>query len=111
MSTVFGQIIEGIIPSKKVFEDEKVIVIEDIAPKAPVHVLIITKKPYESIQEVPADEIDIVAHVASVAQDMAKKLGVADNYRLITNNGKSAGQTVFHLHFHLIGGAALGDIA
>jgi histidine triad (HIT) family protein len=111
MSTVFEQIIEGTIPSKKVFEDEKLVVIEDIAPKAPVHVLIITKKPYESIQKIPANEIAIVAHVASVAQSMAEKLGVADNYRLVTNNGKSAGQTVFHLHFHLIGGAALGDIA
>ncbi|PCI78281.1 histidine triad nucleotide-binding protein [Candidatus Aerophobetes bacterium] len=110
MSTIFEQIVEGTIPSKKVFETEHVLVIEDMMPKAPVHLLIITKKLYPNIQSIPVDELSIVSHIIEVAQSVAKKVGVADNYRLVTNSGKGAGQTVFHLHFHLLGGAILGDI-
>ena len=111
MTTIFGQIIEGSLPCEKVHETSHELVIKDAFPKAPVHLFIIPKKPYENLHAIPESELDIVAHVAQVAQVVADKVGVADNYRLVTNNGKGAGQTVFHLHFQLLGGAELGDIA
>ena len=110
MSTVFGKIIAGELESNKLYEDEQLIVIEDIAPQAPVHLLIIPKKAYRSIQQIPADELAIVTHVVKIAQKMATLHKIEDNYRFLTNNGELAGQTVWHLHFHLIGGKSLGTI-
>lgn len=111
MSTVFGKIIKGDIPAEKVFESETVIAIKDIAPKAPVHLLIISKKEYASFQAIPKGDLSIMEEIADIAQSLAEKFGVADNYRLLTNIGTKAGQSVFHLHFHLIGGKPLGAMA
>lgn len=111
MSTIFGKIIKGDLPAEKVFESEKVIVIKDIAPKAPVHLLIIPKKEYKDFQSIPKEELSIMQEIADVAQSLTEKFGVADNYRLLTNIGTKAGQSVFHLHFHLIGGKPLGAMA
>ncbi len=111
MSTIFGKILAGELPSQRVYEDEKLIVIKDINPVAAVHLLLIPRKEYASIQDVPASDLSIVAHIVSVAQEMAQKFGVEKGYRLITNCGESAGQTIFHLHFHLIGGQKLGAMA
>ena len=108
MKTLFEQIITGELPSKKVFENERILAIHDINPQSPVHVLIITKKVIPSIQEVKTEEMALITEVISVAQSIAKQLGIADSYRLVTNNGSGAGQTIFHLHFHLIGGRSLG---
>jgi len=111
MSTIFGKIIKGDLPADKVYENERIIVIKDINPKAPVHLLLIPKKEYASLQEVPKEDLSIIQEIIHVAQDLAKKFDVADNYRLLTNIGTKAGQSVFHLHFHLIGGKPLGDMA
>lgn len=111
MSTVFGKIIKGDLPAEKVFESETMIAIKDIAPKAPVHLLIIPKKEYKDFQSIPKEDLSILNEVADVAQTLAEKFDVADNYRLLTNIGTKAGQTVFHLHFHLIGGKPLGAMA
>lgn len=111
MSTVFGKIVAGELPAEKVYESDTLIAIKDIAPKAPVHLLIIPKKEYKNFQEIPKEELSILAEIGEVAQTLAAQFGVADNYRLLTNNGTEAGQTVFHLHFHLIGGKLLGDMA
>ncbi|MDN3509231.1 MAG: HIT domain-containing protein [Candidatus Neptunochlamydia sp.] len=111
MSTIFGKIIKGDLPADKVYENERIIVIKDINPKAPVHLLLILKKEYPSLQEVPKEDLSIIQEVIHVAQDLAKKFDVADNYRFLTNIGTKAGQSVFHLHFHLIGGKSLGDMA
>jgi histidine triad (HIT) family protein len=111
MSTIFGKIIQGDLPAEKVFESETILVIKDIAPKAPVHLLIIPKKEYKDFQSVPKEELSIVEEMAAIAQTLAEKFGVADNYRLLTNIGTKAGQSVFHLHFHLIGGKLLGEMA
>lgn len=111
MSTVFGKIIKGDLPAEKVFESETVIAIKDIAPKAPVHLLIIPKKEYKDFQSIPKEDLSILEEIAAVAQTLAEKFDVADNYRLVTNIGTKAGQTVFHLHFHLIGGKPLGAMA
>ena len=111
MSTVFGKIVAGELPAEKIYESDTLIAIKDIAPKAPVHLLIIPKKEYKNFQEIPKEELSILAEIGEVAQTLAAQFGVADNYRLLTNNGTMAGQTVFHLHFHLIGGRLLGDMA
>lgn len=108
MTTIFGKIIRGELPSDIIYEDDKVIAIKDINPQAPVHLLIMPKKEYASLQAVPEAELSIISHIVSVAKKLAAENGVAEGYRLLTNNGESAGQTVFHLHFHLLGGRNLG---
>ncbi|PIS03175.1 MAG: histidine triad nucleotide-binding protein [Chlamydiae bacterium CG10_big_fil_rev_8_21_14_0_10_42_34] len=111
MSTVFGMIIEGKIPSKKVFENERILAIEDIHPVAPVHILIMPKKQIPSLHSLEAADFPLLGEIVQVAQKIAEEKGVADGYRLITNSGPDAGQTIFHLHFHLIGGKVLGHMA
>jgi histidine triad (HIT) family protein len=108
VTTIFGKIIARELPAEIVYEDDKVIAIKDIHPQAPVHLLIMPKKEYASIQEVPEAELSILPHLFKVAQDLAEEFGVERGYRLLTNNGAPAGQTVFHLHFHLLGGRDLG---
>jgi histidine triad (HIT) family protein len=111
MSTVFSLIIEGKLPSTKLFENERILAIRDIHPIAPVHVLIIVKKEIPCLQDLAQEDRMLIGEVVTVAQQLAEQLGVADNYRLLTNNGPDAGQTIFHLHFHLIGGRVLGSMA
>lgn len=104
MSTVFAKIIAGKIPSEKVFENERILAIKDIHPAAPVHILIMPKKEIANLQSVKAEDLDLIAEIVTVAQQLAKEFGIEEGYRLLTNNGPSAGQSVFHLHFHLLGG-------
>ena len=111
MTTVFGKIIEGKIPCKKVFESASILAIEDIAPVAPVHILIIPKKPIKNLQALVQEDLPLMAEVVKVAQQLAEEHGIEDGYRLLTNSGEEAGQTVFHLHFHLIGGRKLSLLA
>lgn len=111
MSTVFGLIINGKLPSKKVFENERILAIEDIHPVAPVHILIMPKKEIPNLQSLEPEDFPLLGEIVQVAQQIAEERGVADGYRLLTNNGSEAGQTIFHLHFHLIGGKVLGKMA
>jgi histidine triad (HIT) family protein len=111
MSTIFGLIINGKIPSKKVFENERILAIEDIHPVAPVHILIMPKKEIRNLQAIEPHDYPLLGEIVEVAQQIAEERGIADGYRLLTNNGEEAGQTVFHLHFHLIGGKVLGHMA
>jgi histidine triad (HIT) family protein len=111
MSTIFGKIIRNELPSEKVFENDRIIVIKDLYPVAPVHLLIICKKEIPNIQSVSTEDLPLIAEMFQVAQQMAKEFQIDDGYRLLTNNGPSAGQTIFHLHFHLIGGRPLGAMA
>ncbi len=111
MSTVFELIINGKLPSTKVYESEHVLAIEDIHPVAPVHILIMPKKPIPDFQHVEAQDWPIIQEMLQAAQQIAEEKGlVEDGYRLLTNNGANAGQIVFHLHFHLIGGKVLNHI-
>lgn len=110
MSTIFGKIIAGELPSEKMYEDELLIAIKDINPQAPVHILLIPKEAFPSLQQVPVDKLHLIGHIAKIAQQLAKEHGIDENYRLLTNNGEEAGQTVFHLHFHLLGGRPLGAL-
>lgn len=111
MATIFGKIIEGQLPAEKVYENDKLIVIKDINPIAPIHLLIIPKKEIVCLQNLslPTDS-DIIIEVIRIAQQLAKDFGVENGYRLLVNNGHEAGQTVFHLHFHLIAGRQLNEM-
>lgn len=111
MSTIFSKIIAGEIPSQKVFENERILAIKDLHPKAPVHLLIIPKKEIPDLQSVKKEDLSLVMECVEVAQKLATQFGVAEGYRFLTNNGSPAGQTIFHLHFHLIGGENLGEMA
>ena len=107
---VFCKIIAGEIPSKKVFEDEYVYAFEDINPQAPKHVLAVPKKHIASANEIDADNSKYVAHIFESAKKIAELMGIKnDGYRIINNCGKNAGQTVFHLHFHIMGGCDMGE--
>lgn len=110
-NTIFGKIIRGEIPADKVFESETIVAIKDINPAAPVHLLIIPKKEIPDLQSMKPEDMAILAEVVSVAQMLAERFGIAEGYRLLTNNGAPAGQSIFHLHFHLIGGRTLGPLA
>lgn len=107
--TVFSKIIEKEIQADILHENEHLIVIKDIHPQAPVHLLIIPKEPHPNLQSLPKDKLFILGEVVKAAQHMAKEMQIEDGYRLLTNNGSNAGQTIFHLHFHLLGGKDLGE--
>lgn len=108
MPTIFGKIIKGELPSEKVYESERILVIKDIHPVAPVHLLIISKKEIPNLQSVSVGDLPLIGEMIAVAQQLAKEFNIEQGYRLLTNNGEPAGQTIFHLHFHLIGGRPLG---
>lgn len=108
MATIFGKIIKGELPSEKVFENERILAIKDIHPIAPVHLLIIPKKEIASLQAAAEEDLALIAEAILIAQQLAQQFGIEKGYRLLTNNGSDAGQTIFHLHFHLIGGRPLG---
>ena len=102
--TIFGKIISGEIPSDFLYEDEHCIAINDVNPQAPVHVLVIPKKGIPRLADAQAEDQALLGHLLLAAGRVAEQLGVADAFRLIINNGAGAGQTVFHLHLHLIAG-------
>ena len=109
---IFCKIVKGDIPSKKAYEDELVYAFHDIAPAAPVHVLVIPKEHVlAGVDEVTEDNAAIVAHIFTVIPKIAKELGLTGGYRVVSNIGTDAGQTVRHIHFHIIGGATLGAMA
>lgn len=110
MSTIFAKIIKGEIKAEKVYEDDDILAIKDIAPAAPVHLLIMPKKEIKSLQAVKKEDLFLISKVIVVAQKLAKEFGVEEGYRLLTNVGSGSGQSVFHLHFHLVAGHTLGKI-
>jgi histidine triad (HIT) family protein len=111
MTTIFKKIIEKEVSAEVVYENESLIVIKDIHPQAPIHLLIIPKKEIANLQAMEKKDLNILQEVALTAQKLAQKFQCEDGYRLLTNNGEKAGQTVFHLHFHFLAGRTLGDLA
>jgi histidine triad (HIT) family protein len=107
--SIFAKIINGEIPAEKLYEDEHCIAINDINPQAPVHVLLIPKKAIEKLADAQTDDQALLGHLMLAAGNVARQLGVADAFRLIVNNGAGAGQTVFHLHLHIIAGGSLAE--
>lgn len=106
MDCLFCKIIAGEIPSKKVYEDELVLAFEDIAPAAPVHILVIPKQHIESVAAITPENSVVVAHIFEVVAQIAAERKLTDGFRVVSNCGQSAGQSVFHLHFHLMAGRA-----
>lgn len=105
---VFCEIINGNIPSTKVYEDEKMLAFKDLNPVAPVHFLCVPKQHIENANAIKDENSELVAHIFSKIPEIAKSQGI-DSYRIINNCGADAGQTVMHLHFHVIGGTKLGE--
>ncbi|MBI3379294.1 histidine triad nucleotide-binding protein [Candidatus Gottesmanbacteria bacterium] len=102
---IFCKIIKGEIPAKFVYQDELMVGFYDISPKAPVHVLVMPKKHLESLRSVNDGEKDLMGEVILTVHNVAKKLGIdKGGYKVVINNGEGAGQLVFHLHLHLLGG-------
>ena len=104
---LFCKIINGVIPSTKVYEDELVYAFRDIAPQAPTHILVIPKAHIDSCNGITAENSAVVAHIFEVIPAIAKADGLESGYRVVSNCGADAGQTVFHLHFHILGGKQL----
>lgn len=104
---LFCKIIAGDIPSTKVYEDETVLAFRDIAPQAPTHILVIPKAHIGSVAEITAENSGVVAHIFEVIPQIAKAEGLDGGYRVVSNCGEDAGQTVHHLHFHILGGKKL----
>ena len=101
---LFCKIINGEIPSKKLYEDEKILAFYDISPIAPVHFLVIPKQHIASVDAIDADNSAIVAYIFQKLGELARLAGIENGYRVISNCGADAGQTVQHLHFHVLGG-------
>lgn len=104
---LFCRIIRGEVPSKKVFEDEHAFAFEDLNPQGPTHVLVVPKKHITGLKEAAAEDAELVGRCLLAAAHIARQRSIEDGYRTIVNVGPRAGQSVFHLHVHLIGGRSL----
>lgn len=106
--TIFARIIRGEVPARIVHDDNRCLAFHDVAPQAPVHVLVIPKQPLASLAEATATDADLLGHLVVVATQLARTLGLDNGYRLVVNCGRDGGQSVDHLHVHLLGGRPLG---
>ncbi len=102
--TIFSKIIRKEIPAEIVYEDDQCLAFKDVNPQAPIHVLIIPKKEIAKVADASSDDQNILGYLLLKAGEIAQDLGVKDAFRLVINNGENAGQTVFHLHVHLLAG-------
>ena len=111
MPTLFEKIIAGELPAAIVYKDERVTAFRDIYPAAPTHILIVTNKPIPTVNDVTDADEPLLGHLFTVARDLARQEGIAENgYRLIVNCNAHGGQEVYHLHLHLLGGRPLGPM-
>ena len=106
---LFCKIIKGDIPSNKVYEDEHCFAFRDIAPQAPTHILVVPKEHIASCAEVSEENAPLVGHIFAAIAKIAKQEGLTNGFRVISNAGADAGQTVPHLHFHILAGAPMGE--
>lgn len=104
--TIFAKIIDRELPATIVYEDEQCLAFRDVNPAAPTHILVVPKKPIDRIGSMTKDDESLIGHLFLAAGEIARTEGLSD-YRLVINNGAGAGQSVFHLHVHIIGGRAL----
>lgn len=107
MDCIFCKIAQGEIPTNKVYEDDTVLAFYDLDPQAPVHILIIPKEHISSSAEITEENSAVVAHIFEVAAKLAKEKGLDNGFRIVANTGDDGGQTVKHLHFHLLGGRSM----
>ncbi|XP_014240262.1 histidine triad nucleotide-binding protein 1 [Cimex lectularius] len=106
--TIFGKIIRKEIPAKFIYEDEKCLAFHDVNPQAPVHFLVIPKKPVATLSDTTQEDEGLLGHLMFVASKVAKEQGLDNGFRLVVNNGKDGAQSVYHLHLHVLGGRQLG---
>lgn len=102
--TIFAKIIDREIPATIVYEDDRVLAFRDINPAAPTHILVVPKKPIDRIENMTEQDAPLVGHMVFLATQLARQEGLDGGYRLVMNNGSEGGQTVFHIHLHLLGG-------
>ncbi len=107
MDCIFCKIANKEIPSTVVYEDEKILIFEDLEPQAPVHLLIVPKKHIESLNDMTEEDIELFGHIMHKAAFIAKEKGLTKGYRVVNNCGVDGGQTVGHVHYHLLGGREL----
>ena len=107
METIFTKIINKEIPADIIYEDDLALVFKDIQPQAPTHLLIIPKKPIPKLSDASPEDQELLGHLMLVAGEVSRMLELDDTFRLVTNNGANAGQSVFHLHLHLLSGRSL----
>ena len=105
--TIFGKIARGEVDANIVFEDEQVVAFRDLYPAAPTHILVIPRKPIPRLCDASVEDQQLLGHMLLVANQVAEQEGLGDKFRLVINNGADAGQSVFHLHMHVIGGRPL----
>jgi histidine triad (HIT) family protein len=106
--SIFARIIRGEIPARKVYEDEHVVAFHDVSPQAPVHVLVVPRKPLVNIASAGPEDAELLGRCLLAAAEVARILGLEeDGYRVVTNIGRDGGQSVFHLHLHILGGRPL----
>jgi histidine triad (HIT) family protein len=102
---IFCKIINKEIPAKIVYEDDRILAFDDINPQAPVHVLLIPKEHFDSLNDIPEEKKDVLGHILSKARQVALEKGVKESgYRIVLNTARDSGQDVFHIHFHVLGG-------
>ncbi len=102
--TIFGKIISKEMPADIIYEDEHCMAFRDVNPQAPVHFLVVPLKPIARLQDISTGDEAVIGHVHTVITALADQEGIADAYRVVVNSGAAAGQSVFHLHFHVFGG-------
>ena len=108
---IFCKIAKGEIPADKIYDDEEIVAFRDINPQAPTHVIVIPKKHYASLNDIPPENIGFIAKIYNVIQKIVRQEKIADEgYRTIVNTNRMAGQEVFHIHFHILGGRPLGKM-
>ena len=107
MSTIFSKILEGEIPAEFIYEDEQLVVIKDAFPKAPVHLLMIPRKPIINLDDLNKDDEALMGYMMMKIPTIAAQAGLAEGYRTIINTGKGGGQEVFHFHIHILGGGPM----
>ena len=107
--TIFGKITRGEIPSEFLHEDDQCVVIRDISPQAPTHVLVIAREPIPRLVDASPEHQALLGHLMLVVGKVARQLGVGDGFRLVVNNGEAGGQTVFHLHLHILAGQSMSE--
>jgi histidine triad (HIT) family protein len=105
--TIFSKIVRKEIPADIVYEDDRALAFRDLYPQAPVHILIIPKQPIVSLAAAKAEDTNLLGHLLLVVKQVAEQEGLADGYRVVVNTGNDGGQTVFHLHLHLLGKRAM----
>ena len=102
---LFCKIVQKEIPASTVYEDDRIVAFDDINPQAPVHVLLIPKEHYASLNDIPEEKKDVLSHLLLKAREIARKKNIAEKgYRIVLNTARESGQEVFHIHFHLLGG-------